>query len=93
MAAFGVLESDHDDENKAIEVWPDNWEAVLVFCALATQWRVGFNGPTGLDYGVFKDVFRYRRIPRKRQPEVFESIRVMEEAALERMREASEVST
>lgn len=32
------------------EVWSCNWPAFELFAALATQWRVGMNGPTGLIY-------------------------------------------
>ncbi|WP_291299289.1 DUF1799 domain-containing protein [Elioraea sp.] len=36
----------------AVEVFPDNWQAVTVFVRMGTQWRrAGFKGiPTGLDY-------------------------------------------
>lgn len=31
-------------------VWPENWNAVRVFTACATQWRVSAARRTGLDY-------------------------------------------
>lgn len=31
-------------------MWPENWPVVELFLRLATQWRTGINGATGLDY-------------------------------------------
>jgi hypothetical protein len=39
-----------------IEIWPDNFDAYRLFEAMRTQWRIGFGGPTGLDYSVLKSV-------------------------------------
>jgi hypothetical protein len=69
-----------------VEVWPDNVETVNVFISMSTQWRVGMNGPTGLDNGVLLDTMRIIGVPRSSWPEVFAGIRVMEDAALEKMR-------
>lgn len=68
--------------NETAEIWPDNWESVTVFADLATQWRVGFAGPTGLDYGVIPGVLRLRRVPRAQWAQVFDDVRVMELEAL-----------
>lgn len=35
-----------------IEIWPDNVRAFNLFQGLRTQWRVGMNGPVGLDFMV-----------------------------------------
>lgn len=67
-------------------MWPDNWTAVLVFESLSTQWRVGMSGPTGLDYAVLPTVLRLAAVPRAEWADTFECIRVMEVAALEKMR-------
>lgn len=69
-----------------IEVWPDNLAAVNVFICLSTQWRTGMTGPTGLDYAAIPEVMRMSSLPRSEWPEVFECIRVMEDAALEQIR-------
>ena len=69
------------------EIWPDNWDSVTVFADLATQWRVGLAGPTGLDYGVIPGVLRLRRIPRASWAQVFDDVRVMELEALTAMGE------
>jgi hypothetical protein len=69
-----------------VEVWPDNSDAVNVFIASGTQWRSGPAGLTGLDYGVLPTVMRMVGVPRPKWPDVFDGIRTMEDAALERMR-------
>lgn len=55
---------------------------------MATQWRVGRGVATGLDYGVLPAVMRLAGVPAADRPDVFESIRVLEDAALEHMRKA-----
>jgi hypothetical protein len=70
-----------------VEVWPDNWLSVNTFAALSTQWRVGVSGPIGLDYTAIPDVMRMTGVPRAEWPEVFDCIRVMEVAALRKLRE------
>lgn len=64
------------------EVFPDNWLAVNVFRDMGTQWRVGMNGPTGLDYNVFPIIARARGISRREWSELLTMIQVMEDEAL-----------
>ena len=66
-------------------VLPDNWTAFEAFNSLGTQWRVGFAGAIGLDYGVIPDVLKLQQIPETDWRDVFDSIRVMERVALEVM--------
>jgi hypothetical protein len=76
-----------DEADKVVEVWPDNWAAVQTFAALSTQWRVGAGGATGLDYGAVPPVMRLTGVPRGDWADVFDCIRIMEVAALEKLRE------
>lgn len=69
-----------------VGVWPDNMPAVNVFISMSTQWRVGMAGATGLDYNALPTVLRLGAIPRRGWPEIFESIRILEDAAMETMR-------
>lgn len=64
------------------EVWPDCWSAAGVMSAMATQWRIGGDGPIGLDYSAIPAVFRLMGISRREWQQVFDDIRVMEDAAL-----------
>jgi hypothetical protein len=57
---------------------------------MATQWRSGMNGLTGLDYTAIKPVFNLLGVSKKSRAEVFEAIRVMEGEALLAWNEAKE---
>lgn len=83
-AAFGFTIEDLEDY--PLEVWPDNLAAVNVFDAMSTQWRMGFNGPIGLDYGVLREIWQRLKIKSEDRDNVFADLRVMENAALEQMR-------
>lgn len=72
-------------QGDGVELWPDNLPAVNVFIGMDTQWRVGVNGATGLDYSALPVVMRMVGIPAKDRSSVFEDIRVMEDAALIKM--------
>lgn len=85
LSAYGLTDADFADED-TVNVWPENWPAVEVFASMLTQWRVGVAGMVGLDYGVLPTVFRMRGIARKEWPEMFDAIRVMEDAAMKEMR-------
>ena len=58
---------------------------------MATQWRIGFAGPTGLDYSALAEVWRRTKTPPDERDDVFDSLRVMEDTALETMRKQQKV--
>ena len=62
------------------EVSKDNWDTVVMFLRVETQWRVGMNGPTGLDYNAIRWAFEMYGVSDQR--EMFEGLQVMEAAAL-----------
>jgi hypothetical protein len=76
-----------EEATPVTEVWPDNWLSVHVFDALSTQWRVGMSGAIGLDYNAIPPVLRMSEVPRKQWADLFADLRVMESAALQKMRE------
>ncbi len=49
----------------------------------STQWRIGFNGPTGLDYGVIQHELDRRNLPPDDYDDLMACIRVIEQAALD----------
>lgn len=55
---------------------------MTAFIAMATQWRAGPGGATGLDYGAVPVVLRLQGVPRGQWPGVFDDVRVMEAEAL-----------
>lgn len=93
MAALGFDPEDYDEEDSIIEVWECNADAFYVFEAMATQWRsvvVGMGSAvmaTGFDYAAMPVVMDMVGIERKRRPEVFSSVRIMETEALATMAE------
>ncbi len=68
-------------------MWPDNLQSVNVFIAMSTQWRLAMSGATGLDYNALPAVLRMTDVARKDWSEIFEDLRIMEDAALNTMRE------
>lgn len=53
-----------------------------LFCRLATQWRVGASGPTGLDYSVVFYELERAGLKGDDFADMFECLRIMEQAAL-----------
>lgn len=86
-AAFGLTLE--EASGPPIEVWPDTEMSILVFDALGSQWiYAGMGGvPTGIVYASIEPVLRRRKVPAEAWDDVFEDIRVMEDAALLEMHE------
>lgn len=83
LAATGLTLADFDADQ--VEVWPENWPALEMFAQLQTQWRLGFGGRAGLDYGVLFALMERRGLTGEAWEERFAAIQVMERAALEVM--------
>ncbi|MDC8756263.1 DUF1799 domain-containing protein [Janthinobacterium fluminis] len=78
-----------DFASDPVEIFPDNVQVYELFNMMGTQWRVGMNGPTGLDYNVaFHKMDRMALSPDDYQ--VMEiDLRVMENEAMRVMRQQS----
>lgn len=74
-----------DFEAGLFEVWQENWQAVVFFSRLSTQWRSGMAGPTGLDYTAVLALLRTLRLPRAEADALFDDVQVMEGEALREM--------
>lgn len=81
-AAFG-LELPERPASDDFEVWPENWDAVVMFLRISTQWRTSMGGPIGLDYGALEWLFRLYEVKEPRS--LLEDLQVMEGAALTAM--------
>ena len=82
--AFG-LELPKEEEKKEIdyEVFEDNWDAVMIFCNMQTQWSTSFGGFVGLKYEVLfmqGGMFDLYNIVDRRK--ILEELQVMETTAL-----------
>jgi hypothetical protein len=93
LKALGLSAADaadwlDDDEEVSDDfpVFPDNVDALCIFVALGTQWRVvgGMHGLiyTGLDYSVLPEIWERFAIRKKDRTKVFEQLRIMELAAI-----------
>lgn len=80
------MRADLAASQETVEVWPENWPAVELFCAVATQWRASFGGVIGLDYTAVEAAMRMMRIKPDDRRDLFARLRVMESAALAVMR-------
>lgn len=81
-----------DDVKDSLEiaVWPDNMQSVSVFVSVTTQWRSAGYGPTGLDYSALASVVKdLLLVPEVERPQIFDDVRIMEEAALNVMRHSN----
>lgn len=85
MQALGLTEDmlAQPGDVSDVELWPDLSAALDLFLACQTQWRTGFNGPTGLDYAGVSVVARVRQIGGQRLRELWADFVAMERAALE----------
>lgn len=72
------------EQDSGCEIWQENLESFSVFQALTTQWRISDMGYFfGLSYPAVESVLNMMGFNRKRNMEIFEDIRIMENAALE----------
>jgi hypothetical protein len=62
------------------EVWEDNWDIVMMFLRMQTQWNVSMAGLTGLNYSSVE--YLGRLYPVKDPVALFEGLQVMEIKAL-----------
>jgi hypothetical protein len=46
--AIDALQSKKEPDT--CEVWEENWDIVMMFLRLCTQWNAGMGGATGLHY-------------------------------------------
>lgn len=78
-----------DEERKPdhFEVWDDNWDIVMMFMRLQTQWNVTMGGYVGLQYEALRWLCDLYSVEDQRT--MLEGIQIMEAAALEALNERS----
>lgn len=62
------------------EVWEENWPAVEMWLRVCTQWRVGMNGPVGLDYNILPWLFEMYDVQKPK--DMLDDLQAMETAFL-----------
>lgn len=86
---IAAQEQPENEAGEAIEVWPENWDIVVAFLAIATQWRVVSLTTLasvrlyyiGLDYAAARMGLAAERI--RVTPGLWAGIRIMECTARE----------
>ena len=76
-----------EDLANEVEVWEEHWPVFDLFLTMGTQWRVGPNGPTGLDYSVLPALLEILEIPPPERRKTLRDLQIIEVAALEGMAE------
>ena len=70
-------------EEEHFEVWEENWETVVMFLRMQTQWTVTMGGYVGLKYEVLIGASGLMSLYDVENPrEMLEELQVMEAAAL-----------
>lgn len=78
MFGLAVAEPEPDTGPKSFGVLAENLEAVLWFLRMQTQWRVGMNGPVGMEYGVFLLWAKEEGVKRRDRVWLLDDLRLME---------------
>lgn len=88
LAAVGLV-WEGETREASVDIWPENWQALQVFCAMGTQWRVsaGMSGLiwTGLDYTALPVVEARLGVVRAERADLFSRVRIMESSARSEM--------
>jgi len=88
--AFGIEIPKSPEVKDEFEVWDCNWETVLVFIKMQTQWQVSMSGYVGLKYEVLLmagGLFDLYNI--ENRFDVLEGLQLMEVAALKELNKES----
>lgn len=83
LAAFGLVLEGSIPVAPEFHLLPDNVPAFDLFQQVQTQWRIGFAGPTGLDYAGVRASPAFRRIRRRLRERTLDEICIMERAWLD----------
>ena len=67
-----------DEEPDSFGILPENVDALNWFLLMQTQWRVGMNGLTGMDYGVFLQWAKEEGVKRLDRVWLLGDLRMME---------------
>ncbi|WP_423783659.1 DUF1799 domain-containing protein [Gibbsiella quercinecans] len=84
MREFGLRRSDYEEDLVQVQFSEDMIESWEVFLAMSTQWRHGFNGPTGLDYNVLPMILKAYKIADEEM--VINDVRILEGESLKQIR-------
>lgn len=84
---LGVALPDEPAASDDFEVWEENWEIVMMFMRMQTQWNVTMGGFVGLKYEVLRWLCDLYSVEDQRA--MLDGLRIMEAAALQIMNDRS----
>ena len=88
---FGLeLPKEKGEEEQDFEVLEDNWDALMLFCNMQTQWTTSFGGLVGLKYEILLmqgGLFDLYNITERSK--ILEEIQIMEATALKELNKES----
>lgn len=67
---------------KLFHLWPEHQRTLQVWLLCQTQWRVGGNVATGLDYAGVEALLRIKRLAPRRNAKLMDELQIMERATL-----------
>lgn len=73
------------DEEEEASCWPENWQTLLIFDAMGTQWLANGGVVVGLRYEAIAIVLDAFGVEKKARGEMFHLLRIMEYEALQVM--------
>ena len=85
------LPTEVEKREEHFEVWEENWDAVMMFLRMQTQWSVSMAGYVGLKYEVLLGsggLFDLYNVKDRR--DVLERLQILEAAALSELRKRSD---
>ena len=92
LAAFGITDvAPRPKESNDFEVWDENWDAVMMFLRMQTQWQVSMSGYVGLKYEVLLGsggLFELYNVEDRQ--DMLERLQVLEASALTELRRQSD---
>jgi hypothetical protein len=77
---MGVVLPESETEEEDFEVWPENWDIVMMFLRMQTQWNITMGGYAGLKYETLRWLCDLYSVEDPKA--MLEGIQVMEAAAL-----------
>jgi Phage related hypothetical protein (DUF1799) len=83
MMPDAIEEMQLRNQSKDFEVWEENWDIVIMFLRMSTQWVSGFSGATGFNYQSLEWLCKLYTV--KDLIAMFEGVQLMEIAALSAM--------
>lgn len=84
---MGVALPSEEARPDVFEVWDDNWDIVMMFLRMQTQWNVTMGGFTGLKYEVLRWLCDLYSVEEPKA--MLEGIQIMESAALQELNKSN----